>query len=73
MLNYELYVAEKMREFEAERLRRVNLPYIARDRRSLARSAVTGLGRLLVRAGEVLANAPGVDAVTSEPNLAKQA
>ena len=73
MLNYELYVAEKMREFETERLRRVNLPYIARERRSLARAAVTGLGRLLVRTGEVLARTPVVDAVSAEPSLVKQA
>ena len=71
MLNYELYVAEKMREFEAERLRRVNLPYVARERRSVTRSAMAGIGRLLVRTGEVLA-AADVERIKAEPSLAKQ-
>ncbi|HET9476427.1 MAG TPA: hypothetical protein VFP63_02960 [Dehalococcoidia bacterium] len=73
MLSYELYVAEKMREFEAERLRRVTLRYIARERRSLAVSAMTGLGRVLVRSGEFLAGPATGDPVSAERSLAKQA
>lgn len=71
MLSQELYVSEKLREFEAARLSRLVVTDPGRGHRPWIGPAIVRLGRFLCRVGETLSGPAAADAegLRAEPAL----